>query len=57
MTVAETALAACGVQNLALKTFAIFEDCPELSSEMTMACSEVVCVKENEVAQMGILDL
>lgn len=57
MTVAETGLAAYGVQNLALKTFAVFKDCPELSSEMTMACSEVVCVEENEVAQMGILDL
>lgn len=57
MTVAETALAACGVQNLALKTFAVFKDCPEFASEMTMARSEVVCVEENEVAQMGILDL
>lgn len=59
MTVAETALAAWGRGggNVALKSFAVFKECPEFASEMVMTHSEVICVEENEVAQIGILDL
>lgn len=42
---------------MALKTFVVFKECPEFASEVVTACSEVICVEENEVAQKGILDL